>query len=126
MAESVTFSPEIAARICAEMTDGKSLRSICDQDGMPTRVSVWLWRGSNPDFAAQFDAASREGARAMVDDIMAISDNDVLDPNDKRIRVDTRKWIASKVLPKVYGDKLAIGGNDDGVPIQISWTTADS
>lgn len=121
MSNYVAYSPEVAARICAMMTDGKSLRSICDLDGMPDRTSIWLWRGSNPDFAAQFDAASREGARAMIDDTMSIADDETLDPNSRRIRVDTRKWIASKVLPKVYGDKIAVSGDEDGAPIQVSW-----
>ncbi len=35
-----------------------------------------------------------------------------------RLRVDTRKWLLSKALPKVFGDKLALGGDADMPPIQ--------
>lgn len=118
------YTQELADRICAKMADGKSLRSVCEQDGMPDRETVFRWRRQDAEFAAQFDAASKEGARAMVDDTMAIADDPSLDPNDKRIRVDTRKWIASKVLPKVYGDKLALSGDDEGGPIQVTWAQA--
>jgi hypothetical protein len=36
-----------------------------------------------------------------------------------RLRVDTRKWLLSKALPKVYGDKLALGGDEDAPPINV-------
>lgn len=39
-----------------------------------------------------------------------------------RLRVDSRKWVASKLLPKVYGDKLALGGAADLPPIQSNVT----
>ncbi len=35
-----------------------------------------------------------------------------------RLQVDTRKWLLSKALPKVYGDKLAIGGDPDIGPVK--------
>ena len=28
-----------------------------------------------------------------------------------RLQIDTRKWEAAKILPKIYGDKLELGGN---------------
>jgi len=38
------------------------------------------------------------------------------DPQKARLQVDARKWIASKLLPKVYGDKVSHehGGPDGG------------
>jgi len=35
-----------------------------------------------------------------------------------RLRCETRKWMLSKALPKVYGDKLAIGGDADADPVK--------
>lgn len=43
----------------------------------------------------------------LADEIVGIADDPLLDPNDKRIRVDARKWIASKLKPKKYGDRIA-------------------
>ena len=48
-----------------------------------------------------------------------VANNEVLQRS--RLRVDTRKWIMSKILPKRYGDKLAVGGADDLGPVQLSW-----
>jgi len=45
-------------------------------------------------------------ASNMADDLLAIADNEDEDPKRSRLRVDTRKWILSKVLPKAYGDKI--------------------
>jgi hypothetical protein len=58
----------------------------------------------------------------MVEDMHAIADDETLDPNSRRIRVDTRKWIASKLKPKKYGDKIELGG-DTNAPLIISWGT---
>ena len=35
-----------------------------------------------------------------------------------RLRTDKRQWLLSKALPKIYGDKLAIGGDADTDPIK--------
>jgi hypothetical protein len=50
------------------------------------------------------------------EEVLTIADNTTLDPQDRRIRVDTRKWLLSKILPRVYGDKLTVGG-DPKAPI---------
>lgn len=121
MGDGTAFTKEIGDAFCALVADGKSMRSICAGEGFPSRVTIFLWFREQPEFAAQYDKARREGAHAMIDDVMDISDLDGLDPQDKRIRVDTRKWIASKVLPKVYGEKLALSGEEDGAPIVIAW-----
>jgi len=53
-----------------------------------------------------------------------VANNEVLQRS--RLRVDTRKWIMSKILPKRYGDKLAVGGADDLGPVQLSWKSRES
>jgi len=38
-----------------------------------------------------------------------------------RLRIETRKWILSKALPKIYGDKVAVTDSDGGkLTIQFS------
>ncbi len=43
-----------------------------------------------------------------------------LDPNAARVAIDAYKWAAGKRKPKVYGDKVAIGGASDLPPIQTA------
>lgn len=123
---SPIYTPALADRLLAEMTDGLSLKTICEQDGMPSRVTVYAWLRLHEDFAARYDVAQRDRAQALVDDMSTISDRTDLDPNDKRIRVDTRKWLASKILPKLYGDKVQLSGDEDGAPIVVAWAQGGS
>lgn len=114
------FTEELADRICAALADGKSLRTVCAADDMPDRVTVFRWLRERETFCSQYARAKLESADALADDMTAIADDEGLDPNSRRIRVDTRKWLASKLKPKVYGDKLDLGAGDSG-PIVISW-----
>lgn len=96
---------------------------------MPSMTSVFRWLGHKDKegdnsfalFREQYARAREAGADAMADDAVDIADNPDIDPNHKRIMVDTRKWFTSKLKPKKYGDKVAIGGDEDAGPIQVSW-----
>lgn len=115
------YSPELAQRICTLLSEGASLRTITRMDGMPSMASVWKWIAEREEFQAMYATAKQESADALVEDMQAIADDPSLDPNDKRIRVDTRKWIASKLKPKRYGDKVQVSGDEDGAPLLVSW-----
>lgn len=56
--------------------------------------------------AERYARARAAGLDRMADDTLRIADDPELEPNDKRIRVDTRKWLLSKLAPKKYGEKL--------------------
>ncbi|HQX62628.1 MAG TPA: hypothetical protein PK593_04110 [Thermomicrobiales bacterium] len=105
---------------------------------MPAEATVRLWskQEAHP-FAAQYEKSRLIGYGAMAEELIEIADdgsNDWIERHDKenvgyqangehiqrsRLRVDTRKWILSKMLPKVYGDKIAVGGAEDLPPIQV-------
>lgn len=131
----VTYSQEVADAICDAIADGKSLREICEQDGFPSKTTVMRWLGDpeRADFRDQYARAREAQADKLADEILAIADdglNDTyVDENGNkrtdvdviarsRLRVDARKWLASKMAPKKYGDKMAIGGADDLGPVQ--------
>lgn len=119
------FTQDLADAICAELADGKSLRTVCDMVGMPCRQSVFRWLRTHEGFCGQYARAKQESADAMVDDMLAIADDKTSDHNDRRIRTDTRKWIASKLKPKAYGDRVALSGAEDGAPIVVTWATGE-
>lgn len=119
------YSDELAARICREVatsTDG--LEKICaDNADFPNPKTIYGWRLDIEDFSKKYDAAKRLQADLLASEIMNIADDSSRDTITKmnsqgeeyevantewvarsRLRVDTRKWIASKLLPKVYGD----------------------
>ena len=111
------YSDKLAAKICEQLSMGRSLRSVCQDKGMPAASSVFLWLQKHPEFSEQYARAKEESADAMAEDMLDIADHGSLSPQDKRVRIDTRKWLASKLKPKKYGDKAGEPGSDSTAPI---------
>jgi len=117
------FTQEVADAICAGLAEGKSLRAVCRADGMPAPSTVigWLDDPEKAEFAEHYAIARARAYQMLADEIIEISDDSkgdvwIDDEGNERtdaervarskLRVDTRKWILAKMLPKVYGDKL--------------------
>jgi terminase small subunit-like protein len=120
------YTQDLADRICAQLAEGISLRTVCLAEDMPDKSTVFRWLRTNQVFCDQYARAKEEAADALVEDILDIADdgaNDWMEQLDKegkaigwrengeaisrsRLRVDTRKWIASKLKAKKYGDKV--------------------
>lgn len=115
------FTQEMADYICEGLAEGQSLRTVCKGTDTPAMSTVFKWLREIDSFTEQYTRATSERAEAMAEDMQAIADDKTIDPNHKRIMVDTRKWLASKMKPKKYGDKLALDGDGDGAPILVSW-----
>jgi len=129
-----TYTDEIANEICSRLVDGKSLKKICEMDDMPSKSTVFKWLSENETFSDKYARAREAQADTLADEIIDIADdgeNDTYEDDEgnvrtnqdviarSRLRVDARKWIASKLKPKKYGDKLSqeITGAD-GKPLQ--------
>ena len=115
------YTEELASRICERLAAGESLRKICADDDMPDRSTVRAWALDNPIFSAQYARAREIGWTDIAEDLLDIADDKAGDPSRDRLRVDTRKWLLSKMLPKVYGDKntTELTGPGGG-PVQIT------
>jgi len=124
------YTQALADEICALLEQGQSLNSICEREDMPSEPTVRRWALDDHDgFAAKYTRAREIGYLRLADEIVEISDEGKRDTwiddagiervnHDviarSRLRVDTRKWLLSKMLPKVYGDKLALTDADGG------------
>lgn len=135
------YSDDLASLICSRIAEGESLRSICRDTQMPCMTAVFTWLRDKPKFAEQYTRAREAQAEAMADELIEIADNSASDMvvdeegNERinhevvaraKLRIDTRKWIASKLLPKKYGDKVAVGGADDLPPIKADIDPTDA
>jgi len=107
------YSKELTARLCAQLAQGKSLRTVCKPASMPSVATVFNWLGSKPEFVEQYEKAKAESADAMVDEMLDIADDLDEHAQSRRVRIDTRKWIASKLKPKRYGDRITHSGDDE-------------
>lgn len=122
------FSQELFDTICERIAEGESLRDICKSEDMPNKATVFRWLASNQALSDQYARARESQADALFDDILEIADNatnDWMERNGEdgsgwsvngdhiqrsKLRIDARKWMAGKLRPKVYGDKLEIDG----------------
>lgn len=92
------------------MIDGNSFRAVCQQDGMPDEGTLYTWIAEHDEFRQIYARARELQAMQWAEEVLSIADDARLDPHDRRIWVDTRKWLLSKVLPRVYGDKVTVAG----------------
>ncbi|MDH7790720.1 terminase small subunit protein [Ochrobactrum sp. AN78] len=114
------FTPEMATYICGELSAGVSLRTICNDPGMPDRGTVFRWLSKDEDFRNQYARAREAQVDAMAEDILEIADEgNEEDTQRAKLRIDARKWLMSKMAPKKYGDKLAIGGDAEMDAIKV-------
>jgi hypothetical protein len=137
MGRPTKYSPELAASILLRLTEGESLRNIVKDADMPGQATVYEWLLAKPDFAEQYARARDEQADTLADEIVAIADETpetepVFDKNGELVemrlhsayiqwqknRVDARKWVASKLKPKKYGERTTLAGDKEN-PLQI-------
>ena len=129
------YSDKLADRICQKIAEGYSARSICKEKDMVSMQTLFRWLRENDKFREQYVRACEERSYAQAEEIIDIADNATNDYMEKlegdgyifnsenvqrsRLRIDTRKWLMSKMNPKVYGDKLDMttNGNDIGVAL---------
>ncbi len=117
------FSHEIANAICSRLELGESLRNICTDKDLPAPSTVIKWTHQFPEFREQYARARQIQAELMIDEILTIADDLTEDAQSRRNRVDARKWIMSKVLPKVYGEATMLKHADaNGEPFKIEVT----
>ena len=110
------YSQEIADQICERIADGESLRKICAEDDMPNKATVFRWLAAHEAFSDQYAHARDSQADTLFDDVLAIADqydtlSEALNPDliqRAKLRIDARKWMAGKLRPKKYGDKLEL------------------
>jgi hypothetical protein len=104
------YTKALAARICERMCEGESLRKICADPKMPHMATVLRWVGSEAEdkagFREQYARAREAQADKFADELVDIADEGTNEnANIIRLRMDARKWAASKLAPKKYGDK---------------------
>nr|DAP13833.1 MAG TPA: terminase small subunit [Bacteriophage sp.] len=105
------FSQDLAEKICEQIAHGKSLRAICAEDDMPSTSTVCKWLNENQEFSEQYARARGRQADHYFEEIVEIADSVEADSAavaKARLQVDARKWAASKLAPKKYGEKTEL------------------
>ena len=143
------YTKKLGKEICSRIAEGESVRSICKDEKMPSSSSIfrWLLDEEMKSFWEQYAKARATQAELMFEELLEIADdgtNDWLQKeidkgivveslngehiNRSRLRVDTRKWYLSKVLPKKFGDKMDLtsGGEKLNITFDTNFNASDS
>lgn len=102
------YSDEMVENICEKIANGRSLRSICAEDGMPPMKTIYRWLEANEGFRHQYARAREKQADYFAEEIIEIADSAEAESaavSKAKLQIDARKWAASKIAPKKYGDK---------------------
>jgi hypothetical protein len=143
------YSDKLVTEFCERMCQGEAPNQICKDPKMPSYPTIIRWSLSNDPKYEVFRVMYEEAKKIMwmyrADELVDISDNSandfidrynkfteeterVLDPENvqrSKLRIDTRKWLLSKLLPHIYGEKVDVSvGGRDGKPIQAMVLTA--
>ena len=133
MARPTDYTEELADKICEEILNNTyGLHTICSADGMPDASTVFRWINKYPEFCDKYARAREIQAELLADEIISIADTTIEGTKTKvtdrgteiitgdmiehrRLQVDARKWKASKLYPKRFGDKLDVTSKDGAI-----------
>ena len=137
MGRPTDYTQDLADKICEGISGGASLKTVCSGEGMPDPRSIFRWLRLHEDFCRNYVRATEERSEAMAEEIVDIADdgsNDFMTitkgdksyevenkevTNRSRLRVDTRKWLMSKMKPKKYGEKVDLTTNGKDLPTPL-------
>lgn len=125
------YTPELANKICDQISQGLSLRTICESEDMPSGVSIFAWLKLYPDFLKQYELATDERTESQQEILIDLGDRAIehaeeADPKAAnavvsayKLKADNLKWSMSKMKPKKYGDKIDMTTNGKDLPIPL-------
>lgn len=134
------YTEELGDKICELLALGKSLRSICDIDEMPSQPAVYRWIQKYEDFRKKYAHAREKQAETLFDEMLDIADDGYNDwmtnkhgdeitnreaIERSKLRIEARKWMLGKLKPKKYGDKVEVEHSGEITNKHIEIVTKD-
>lgn len=139
MGRPSTYTEIVGDSICEQMAIGRSILSIAQDPDYPAESTIYHWLSVHPSFAEKYARARELQAEHYAAEIIDLSDRPVegrkvvikADGSEEvtigdtvertRLQIDARKWYASKVAPKRWGDRVQteISGPNGG-PIEVT------
>jgi hypothetical protein len=103
-------TPELERVVLDRLADGRSLRSICAEPGMPTAAAVVFWAARDEDFRARYLEARRVGLQLHADSLLDLAEAELGSASmpavqARKLQIDTVKFLLVKLLPE-YADSV--------------------
>ena len=120
MTKKLELTSEISKDIQLKLMEGIPLTTICQAKGFPSLSKVYNWCAENKEFAQQIMSSRRLGSQTYLDRMIEELEN----ADSKNIMVIREKlhhyrWLASKLLGQIYGDKKEVQVDQK---IEIKWS----
>ena len=121
MSNQLELTSEISKDIELKLMNGTPLTQICKDKNLPSLSKVYNWCAENKDFAQKIMSARRIGSQTYLDHMI----EELEGADNKNIMVIREKlhhyrWLASKLLGQIYGDKKEVQVDQK---IEISWSS---
>lgn len=125
------YTQELADKICEQIGNGHSMRTICAPEDMPDMSTVFRWIRTHEEFRNQYARACEERTEAHNESLLDFGDEAIelaqnSDPKAAgavvqavKLKADNLKWVMSKMKPKKYGDKLDMTTNGKDLPTPL-------
>lgn len=124
------YNSELVEEICNVIAStSKGTKVLCKENmHWPCQDTLFAWLKKYPEFSEQYAQAKICQIELLVDEILEIADDETNDCfidedgkpvsnnsviNRARLKIDTRKWLACKLVPKVYGNKIDIDSDQN-------------
>ena len=125
-----TYEMAIMEGICERIANGESLDKVCKGDGMPVRRTVFAWLNTIPECTMMYQNALAMRGEHYADQIVDMADSAIGQPGEivsaTKVAVDARKWVAARLLPKKYGDKLDVTAATTSINTNVNVGTYDT
>lgn len=105
------YTEEMGLEFCSRIALGRSLRSVVQDEDMPSHSAIYSWLGKFPSFAEQYARAKEDSGDADADKIEEVAEKveaGKLDAQAARVIIDAYKWTAGKKRPRKYGERQQI------------------
>lgn len=147
---STRASAEVIGAICDRLALGESVSAVFrkPEPGYPSETTFWRWLNADPELKKLYEAGVERRSEKYAEEVVEITDaagsvllhpetgDPILRPDGTpvmvldrvaiehaKLRADARKWVASRLLPKRYGDRTTIAGDADN-PLTVDITDA--
>ncbi len=117
----------ICQAVLQGMRDGLSAFKACQAAGVP-QSTFNRWVDADAKLAEDYAHAREDLIERIANEVMELSDSEVPETGDgkrdwqaiqqRKLQVDSRKWLLSKLAPKKYGDRLELAGDKEN-PLQV-------
>jgi len=120
---------EMMDSLLLHIESGKSMREVCRMDGMPDHTTVIRWMRDDGALATKYARARMAQADVLFDRMETVEEQvsaGTMDSHAARVVLDSMRWRASKLAPKVYGDRLDVSVTDNRISITGALQAAQS